>query len=162
MHTHKQASTHFYWLLIGRFQDIVVEYSQNGKTSTNSTNSTDFGGVGYRGWVTGINITHTHAHKQTSTHFDWLLLSRFQDIVIKHSQIDITSTNSTNSTDFGGVGYRGRERKTENVDIWINDSSAPNTQNHVDCHNQIHIVYCTLQQHTQSHTHIRKYRTHQQ
>ena len=40
MHTHKQASTDFYWLLIAQFPDIVVEYSQIDTTSTNSTNST--------------------------------------------------------------------------------------------------------------------------
>ena len=84
-----------------------------------------------------------HTHKQASTHFDWLLIAQFQDIVLEYSQIDITSTNSTNSTDFVGVGYRGRQRNIVKLYICIDDSSAPKTQNHVDTHNHTHIVHYT-------------------
>ena len=52
-----------------------------------------------------------HTHKQASTNFDWLLIAQFQDLVLEYSQIYITSTNSTNSTDFGGGGVQGQAAK---------------------------------------------------
>ena len=102
-----------------------------------------------------------HRHKQASTDFDWLLIAQFQDLVLEYSQIDITSTNSTNSTDFGGVGYRGRQRNIVKVHIWINESSGPIQRTTLTLTTTF-ILSIIHNSNTQNHTHKHKYHTHLQ
>ena len=52
----KLASTHFYFTSTCPYNDLVVKYSQTHITSTNSTTSTTFAGLGWAGRVSDLYI----------------------------------------------------------------------------------------------------------